>query len=379
MFATLATTELILILSRCALGGLFVVAASAKAFDRNGATAAAVGMGVNDSIASRLTLVVILAELVIGLGLVITPIAVFAAAAAVLLLSAFSVVIAVNLRAGRHPSCNCFGQHSSAPIGATTLVRNAALSANAIVLLLFGLVGGENSLGRFGRFSAIQAKVTIVSVVAGAIIVLHSWLLMNLMRQNGRLLARLDQLEAQTVQHGHTLPVAVPTLPDGHARQRNDRWPIGALAPRFGLADVTGRTWNIDDLLADARSTVLVFLETRCVACIELAAEINLVPMSAARPIVAVVHGERSVIAEKFAGAGFAAVLVDAGAAVSDRFGVVGTPSAVLINPEGTIGSVFAQGRAEVARLVSHDRTASFALVDGEGRRMKAQSQGADR
>ncbi len=58
------------------------------------------------------------------------------AAAAVALLSIFTVLLARSLRQGRKPTCFCFGSVSAAPISWLDVARNIALAAIAAVVLL---------------------------------------------------------------------------------------------------------------------------------------------------------------------------------------------------------------------------------------------------
>jgi uncharacterized membrane protein YphA (DoxX/SURF4 family) len=58
-----------------------------------------------------------------------------AAAAALALLVAFTALIAMRLREGRHPPCACFGAWSARPLGTGHLVRNGLLIALAAVAL----------------------------------------------------------------------------------------------------------------------------------------------------------------------------------------------------------------------------------------------------
>ena len=74
-------------------------------------------------------------ELVVGAALVTQLARRAAAVAAIVLLVAFSALIARLLRRGEHPPCACFGSWSLGPIGPRHLVRNAALLALAIVAL----------------------------------------------------------------------------------------------------------------------------------------------------------------------------------------------------------------------------------------------------
>ena len=268
------TTSLIFLLLRCGLGAMFAAAATAKARDLAATRASAVALGVPERVAPAAALALVATEAAVAVSLVITPFAPFGAAAAVALLGTFSVVVAANLRAGRRPPCNCFGQRSSSPIGRATLIRNGVLAVVAGTLLVRRVEVGAESLGSFQRFTTIQAVATVLGITVTAVFAFHSWLLVNLVLQNGRLLGRIEQLEfaASPEPVGTNTPVARAPTDQRHAR----RGPaIGSPAPRFGLNDVDGRTVTIDDLLADGRPPVLLFLEPRCSACVEMAVEIR--------------------------------------------------------------------------------------------------------
>lgn len=71
------------------------------------------------------------AELGVALLLVLAP--AWGGMAAFALLVAFTTVLVRVLRSGRTVSCNCFGALSSRPISPTTLLRNLALLALAVV------------------------------------------------------------------------------------------------------------------------------------------------------------------------------------------------------------------------------------------------------
>ena len=84
-----------------------------------------------------LTRFVMIAEIVIGLGAVLGDSLqrVFLVAAAVLL-TAFTVLLVVQLRGDDRPPCACFGGSSQRPIGARDIVRNVSL----LVLVFVAIV-----------------------------------------------------------------------------------------------------------------------------------------------------------------------------------------------------------------------------------------------
>ena len=55
--------------------------------------------------------------------------------AALVLLVAFTGLIALRLARGEHPPCACFGAWSAKPIGPSHLLRNGALIVLSIVAL----------------------------------------------------------------------------------------------------------------------------------------------------------------------------------------------------------------------------------------------------
>ena len=74
-------------------------------------------------------------ELAVGAALVLQLVPPLPAVVALVLLVAFTVLIAVRLAQGKRPACACFGAWSAKPIGPSHLVRNGSLILLAIVAL----------------------------------------------------------------------------------------------------------------------------------------------------------------------------------------------------------------------------------------------------
>lgn len=89
-----------------------------------------------------------------------------AAAAAGVLLSVFTVLLAKALVDGKTVSCACFGQTSTQPIGLTTVVRNIALVALSALIVARPTLGP--ALGGAERVavtvSSVAATLTVVAV-----------------------------------------------------------------------------------------------------------------------------------------------------------------------------------------------------------------------
>lgn len=121
--------------ARAVLAAVFAWAAFSKAIDRPGTVLAAVDLGVARRAAGPVALALPLLEALAAALTLVPATSEVGALLALVLLTAFSVAIAVALRAGRRPPCHCFGARSSRPIGADSLVRNAALMLLGIVIL----------------------------------------------------------------------------------------------------------------------------------------------------------------------------------------------------------------------------------------------------
>ena len=102
-----------------------------------------------------------------------------------------------------------------------------------------------------------------VAIGAAFVVAIQSWLMLQLFRQNGRLLLRMDQLERQ---------LGVPELakPVGVSRHL----PLGSTAPPFELRVLAGSTVSLGSLCEGRGPVVLVFVDSRCGSCVQLIPEL---------------------------------------------------------------------------------------------------------
>src|SRR2546425_9677417 len=127
--------SVVLLLARLLLATVFAVAGIAKLLDRAGSRKSAGDFGVPTFLAKPLAFVLPLVELACSVALLRGRWAWFGASGALAMLSVFIAAIAVSLARGRKPDCHCFGQLHSAPIGWTTLSRNAVLAGLAALVV----------------------------------------------------------------------------------------------------------------------------------------------------------------------------------------------------------------------------------------------------
>jgi peroxiredoxin len=328
---------------------VFFVAGASKLSDREGSRQTLIDFGVPAALASPLGLLLPLSELAVAAALVPAAMAWWGALGALALLLLFVVGIGVNLARGRKPQCHCFGQLHSAPAGWRTLTRNGVLAAMAAFVVWQGQDGaGPGVLGWIGDLSTAQLAALVLGLVALALLGGQWWFLVHLLRQNGRLLTRIEALEGALEAGG----VAMPS-PNGvpHAGL-----PVGDEAPAFSLRGLYGETITLDSLRSSGKSVMLLFTDPGCGPCTALLPEIRRWQRdhSEELTISLVSRGSLEANRAKATEHGLRSVLLQKDWEVSEAYQVGGTPSAVLVGPEGKVNSSVASGPDAIRGLVAH-------------------------
>ena len=344
-----------LLVARVLLAAVFVLAGLAKLADRASSRRALVNFGVPELPATPLAILLPLAELAAGVALLPRASAWWGAIGALALLLLFVLGIGVNLARGRRPNCHCFGQLYSAPIGTSTLVRNAALAAVAGFIVWQGREdAGRSAVGWLGDLSAArQVEFAGVLVLLGLLAGIM-WFLGQIMGQNGRLLVRLEELEGRVaaIAAGGNVPAPTPAEPPPPARGL----PVGTPAPTFALSGLYGESLTLDFLRAAGRPVQLVFTDPGCGPCNSLLPDIVRWQRELAgqATIALLSRGTTEANRPKSAEHGLMHVLLQQDSRVEQAYRVEGTPSAVLVRPDGTIGSPLAEGGEQIRALVAH-------------------------
>jgi Methylamine utilisation protein MauE/AhpC/TSA family len=270
-----------------------------------------------------------LVEIAVAVALVPVASAQVSAWVALGLLAVFSIAIAVALARGEHPECNCFGAVSARPVGPVTLTRNGVLLALAACVAVLG--PGE-SAGR--AFAHVDAAVAVGISVLVLVIAAVGFLAVQFMRQNGRLLARIEALEAALASvDGISAPIE--DAPSG--------LPIGTSAPSFTLTDEHGAPRTLDQLLAPSAPIVLVFSDPGCPGCRLIAPVIE-----DARGREIPVHIVTSADAPREPG-----VLHQVDREVMRDYRAHMIPSAVRVDADGRIASELAVGDEAIQALLA--------------------------
>jgi peroxiredoxin len=362
--------DVALLLARLVLAGVFLVAGVAKLADRRGSVQAMRDFGVPERLAAPLGTALPIAEIAVAVLLIPTATARWGALGALALLLAFVAGIGVNLARGNTPDCHCFGQLHSEPAGWSTLIRNGILSAVAAFLLVAGWDdAGASAVAWLGDLTAFERVMLAVGVAALALIAVEGWALFHLLQQNGRLLIRLDALE-DAVQTGRPLDPAANSGTISGLR-------VGSPAPSFELPNLAGTPTTLADLRAANVPTLLVFSDPGCRPCTALLPEIaQWQEQHAGKLTIALVsRGDLEANRSKAGQHGVRNVLLQHNREVAEAYQVRGTPSAVLVRPNLTIGSAVAAGADAIRGLVATVTTAPaipVPMANGGGARPAA-------
>ena len=165
----------------------------------------------------------------------------------------------------------------------------------------------------------------------------------QLVRQNGRMLLRLETIEHRLGNH----------LVE--RRQDPIGLPIGASAPAFELPDLAGVRHKLSEFRG--RDALLIFFSPKCGFCTKIAADLAALPTDGAdgRPIpIVITNGgsdENRKLVEQFGIRSI--VLLQEGMEVAARFGAHGTPMGYRIDAEGRIASELAIGAEALLGLAT--------------------------
>jgi methylamine dehydrogenase accessory protein MauD len=344
--------DLIALLARLLLAGVFLAAALGKLADHRGSRQALVDFGVPNWLIAPLVLLLPLAELATAGLLIPDATTRLGALAALALLGLFIGAIVASLAQGRKPDCHCFGQLHSAPVGWSTVLRNGILAALAAMVLWWG--------GSSPDFTSVAAASTVtwialgIAAVALALAAIEGWFLLNLLPQQGRILVRLERVETEL------------------GRAPGSGIPIGEQAPEFELPSLTGDKLTLTALRSAGQPVLLFFSNPHCAPCDALLPEVvQWQREQAHRVTVAVItDGPLDANRGKADKHGVRLVLLQKDREVKEAYDVTGTPSAVLVACDGSIASRNAYGEEHVRQLLQQ-------TLSGEPERRQVSGQPA--
>jgi thiol-disulfide isomerase/thioredoxin len=194
-----------------------------------------------------------------------------------------------------------------------------------------GRLGGAGTVG-------LAAGLAIAALAA-----LTAWGLLALLRQNGRMLLRIEELEAELD----------PSAGERPATQHLGL-PLGEPAPAFSLAGLYGESVTLESLISADTPVMLLFTDPACGPCSALMPQIATWQRELAGELTVAVltRGSTQDNRAKSREHGIASVWIDDGLTVYNAYRANGTPGAVLVDGRGRIASDVVAGVAAITALV---------------------------
>ncbi|HEX6388157.1 MAG TPA: MauE/DoxX family redox-associated membrane protein [Solirubrobacteraceae bacterium] len=304
---------------------VFATAGVGKLRDRAGSQTALTEFGVSERFAPTGAVLLPLAELAAAAALLVHQSARWGAVAALVLLLAFVAGISRALARGETPDCHCFGQIHSEPAGRGTLVRNGLLAAVALLVVVAGPAPAYDDWSGT-ELAAIGLGVAAILLAAVCLILRRD---LRGVRED---LAKAEHEASQ--------------IPPG--------LPIGATAPSFELRDLTGATRTLEALLEPGLPVALLFVSPQCGPCTALMPEIGGWQTTLAERVTIALISSGSSLDNQVSKDqhGLRNLLLQESSEVMDAYRVTYTPSAVMLTPDGRIGSVVVEGAFGIGPLL---------------------------
>lgn len=343
--------ETFLLIIRLLLAVVFALAGIGKLLDLKGSKKALRDFGAPAVLIGTLAVLLPAAELFAAGLLLFAETSWFGALAGSVLLLIFIAGMSWQIYRGQTPDCHCFGQIHSEPVSPKSLVRNGIFAAAALFLVFRGRDAQGAELFSAGLDPANQRLETIIGLALLALLGAAVYLLKQISDQQTRILRRLEVVEMLAQEGG-------AEVTRGDIAHPHDGLPVGAPAPDFSVPDVRGQKTTLDHLLSDGKPALLFFVSPTCSPCAALLPEIqrwknrlggrfNFIFFSTGKP------DENS---SKFGDAAVN-ILLDKDRRTALKYGAVWTPSAVLVNTDGSIGSRIAAGDGAIRELLDRIKT----------------------
>ncbi|WP_198175022.1 MauE/DoxX family redox-associated membrane protein [Spirosoma arboris] len=326
-----------LLLVQVSLSLVFVIAAFAKLVSVEKTKRAVADFGIPGKLSFVVALLLSLSELVIGLLLQPFCWPWFGASAALFVLTIFTVAIVYHLLRGNSISCNCFGEMQTKLIGWTTVIRNGFFMSMAIFILTVGPSLKRVQVATW--MSALPADQFLALLINGLtlfILIIGGWYIVYLLKNQGNLSLKLAELEGRLINIAPTKGL-----------------PIGAFAPFFSLLNKNNETETLTTLLASQKPLLLFFVNPDCGPCNQLLPKIvewNNTYVGRLRIALITMVSSKGTSPPDYA---ILKTLIEQDRVVSKSFQSMSMPSAVLIRPDGTIGSPLAIGELAIRNLIN--------------------------
>ncbi|HQU82680.1 MAG TPA: redoxin domain-containing protein [Pyrinomonadaceae bacterium] len=343
--------EAILLLIRIILSAVFITAGIGKLLDLEGSEKAVKDFGVPENLAKPFAVLLPIAEILLGVLLLFTSVSWFGAVGSFLLLAVFIGGMLWQMKQGNAPDCHCFGAIHSEPVSAKSLIRNIVFA----ILALFLVISRENQGASFADLRGEMAIQLILGLAVVGFLGAIIFYLKKISEQQTQIMRRIELLEIISHEGGETKREDVQFPTEG--------LPIGAPVPDFAGENLKGRTTEFEHLLMLGKPLLFFFVGPNCASCTALLPEIEAWEKELKGKVnfVFVSNGNAKENSAKFGEN--REILLQKAQEIGKFFGALWTPTAVLVNADGTIASRLATGDAAIRELVAKVKNAEN--IDG--------------
>lgn len=334
--------DIVLLILRLILFGVFAVAGISKLLDPEGAKKAMRDFGTPEEFTDFFAVGLPFAEIVFAVCLLFVSMSWVGAAGALLLLTTFIGGMIWQMAQGNAPDCHCFGQIHSEPVGKKSLIRNIIFALMALVLLFSGRTNQGTDLAATAG-GMVQIVLILFLAVVGVLLLGY---LVKVAAQQNEIMRRLGVLEFASGDPG--------AVERNEAGAPSDGLPIGAPLPDFSISDLNGRVVQLDHLLMGRKPFLFLFVGAQCAPCESLLPEIREweVLLGNKLKFVFVSHGDLELNKQKFGTDPQRTVLVEKGRELANRLNAKWTPTALYVDADGNIASHIAAGDSAIRRLI---------------------------
>lgn len=343
--------EILLVLVRIFLFGVFALAGIGKLLDPEGSRKSMKAFAVPEGLVKPVVAILPFIEIAIAFAMLFVTVSWFGAIAAFVLLLCFIAGMLYQIYRGNAPDCHCFGQIHSEPVGMASVLRNVGFGVAALFLMATGPEMQGIPLGESGP--QIMQSVLLLSLLIGIIVLIS--LSSALSTGQLKLLRRIELLEL--LGSGDTASVERQ-----EAGNPIDGLPIGAPFPDFDIENAIGKSVTLGGLLSDGKPILFLFVGPSCRPCRSLVPEIAqwAGELKGRMKIVLVSTGTAAENLEKFAASDAAEILLQQSRDLALSVSAKWTPTAVVVLANGKVGSHPAVGDNTLRSLIDRIRKADL-------------------
>ncbi|MFT3745562.1 MAG: redoxin domain-containing protein [Pyrinomonadaceae bacterium] len=335
--------DIFLLVLRLALTAVLGVAAFGKLIDREGSEKALNDFGVPKALIPGFVFLLPVAEIVVAISLLFVQVSWFGAIGAAGLFLVFTTGMVYQYAKGNAPDCHCFGQIHSEVVGVTSILRNVALIAIAVVLIAAGSSNqGLDLVSKDQDIMQVVIGIAVIGLLAAVV-----YFLKKISEQQVQIMRRIELMELVSQEGGE---VAREEITHPH-----EGLPIGGLFPDFELLDVNANTVSLASMTSVGTPTLFFFVSPTCNPCKALLPEIDQWRKELMGKVnfVFISNGKAQDNIDKFGNDPMRPILLQKQRELADGVKAQWTPTVILMDANGRVASHPTAGDTAIRSLIS--------------------------